>query len=369
MMIWPLSPLWTVDLVGSLAMIVVSTMCLGVARKIFRRDPENALANYLLWLCIAIFAFSVSRSLGHIIKHILYFSGYSHLWQALSPISGSINSITFVVIAAITLYFRRTATIMERMTRDRDKISAFSRELLELNRDIEAIVAERTQTEMALFVAHGVRNPAMIIGGMARKMKKLSPECWAGNSSVDTILMETAKLESLVQKLGTSQPLAKKEFTSVDLNEIAAAALRTMAQAAKAKDIALVSDYHPAPLIFLGSKHLITIAIIHVLRNALEACKAGDRIEVVTRPAANAVQIGIRDNGPGIAPEVVAHIFEPFYQTSRGPTGIGLPYVKQIVDEQKGTITLTSTEGEGTTVLISLPPLLGELSRAHTSPP
>ncbi len=78
------------------------------------------------------------------------------------------------------------------------------------------------------------------------------------------------------------------------------------------------------------------------------------------------MQLLIRDNGPGIAPQIVAHIFEPFYQTSQGPTGIGRPYVKQIVEEQKGSISLASKQGEVTSVLISLPPLLGELSRTAT---
>jgi signal transduction histidine kinase len=117
----------------------------------------------------------------------------------------------------------------------------------------------------------------------------------------------------------------------------------------------------------VGSKHLITIAIIHVLRNALEACRKGNRIEVVTRPAEKSVHIIIRDTGPGIAPDLVEHIFEPFYQTNTGTTGIGLPYIKQIVEEQKGTISLTSETGKGTSVLISLPPLLGELSRLPAS--
>ncbi len=188
-----------------------------------------------------------------------------------------------MVIASITLYFRRTETIMTRMARDR--ISTFSRELLKLNRDIEAIVAQRTETEMSLFMAHEVRNPAMIIAGMARKIKKSSPENGVGKNYIDAILTETAKLESLIQDLGKSQPPGQKEFASVDLNEILATALMPMGQEAQAKEVALVTEYHPSPLIFLGSKHLMTIVIIHVMRNAIGACKGGDRIEVMTRPA------------------------------------------------------------------------------------
>lgn len=363
MMHWPLYPVWMIDLIGSLCMIIASSMCLGIARKIFRRDPENALANYLLWLCIAIFAFSVSRSLGHIIKHILYFSGYNAWWKTLSPISGSINTVTFVVIASITLYFRRTETIMNRMLRDHDKISSFSRELLELNRDIEKIVSERTQTQMALYVAHEVRNPAMIIGGMARRMKKITPDSSPEKERLDVILHEAKKLESLVAELGKPHDQTEKKFFFLDLNTIVEEAVEIIQEEADKKEVILFLDRTPERLPFQCSKHLIKIAIMHVLRNALTACNSGDTIRIVTEAGEKSVQICIEDTGSGIPQEVMDHIFEPFYRSQKGPTGIGLPYVKQIVEEHKGTITISSKENRGTFVLISLPPLLGELSR------
>ena len=91
-MYWPLFPVWLIDIFGSLIMIALSVLCLGVAREIIHRDPDNALSTYLFWFCVAIFAFSVSRSLGHIIKHVLYFAGLGPWWQHLAPISGSINN-------------------------------------------------------------------------------------------------------------------------------------------------------------------------------------------------------------------------------------------------------------------------------------
>ena len=169
MTFWSLAPIWIIDFGGSLGMIIVSTLCLATTREIVRKAPENTLAHYLFCFAGAIFAFSVSRSAGHIIKHVLYFMGQGTMWQQISPVSGSINSITFVVIGAVTLYFRRIENIMNQMARDRDKISTFSRELLELNSNIEAIISERTRVEMALRFAHDVRNPSMVIGWSSEK--------------------------------------------------------------------------------------------------------------------------------------------------------------------------------------------------------
>ncbi|MGQ9499639.1 MAG: hypothetical protein ACUVQ6_04665 [Dissulfurimicrobium sp.] len=89
-----LYPIVAVDMVGCLAMIALATKCLVTAYKIYRSETNDILANYLLWLIMAIFAFSVSRSFGHILKHILHFTGYIFVWDKISPIIGSINTIT-----------------------------------------------------------------------------------------------------------------------------------------------------------------------------------------------------------------------------------------------------------------------------------
>ena len=364
MTFWSLAPVWMIDFAGSLGMIIVSTTCLATARKIIRQAPENALANYLLWFTAALFAFSVSRSSGHILKHVLYFSGHYTLWKDLSPVSGSINTITFVIIGSVTLYFGRMETIMNRMARDRDKISSFSRELLELNRDIESIVAERTRVEMALRFAHDVRNPSMIIGGLVRRMKKNIPEGSPELEKIRQILEQAEKLDSLVGKLDLSEKKGGWKFAALELSALAEEAVAAVQEEADRKDIIIFLDRAPSPLTFQGSRHLVKIALMHLLRNAIESCGSGDTVQVVTEAGEKSVIARIEDNGPGIPREMVEHIFEPFFDTGKGTTGIGLPFVKQIVEDHKGTLELASTRERGTSVVIRFPPLLGELSRS-----
>ena len=64
-----------------------------------------------------------------------------------------------------------------------------------------------------------------------------------------------------------------------------------------------------------------------------------------------------------MAKEILDHVFEPFFTTVKGKTGIGLSYARQIIEEHNGSIEIDSKEGLGTSVTINLPPLLGELSR------
>ena len=63
----------------------------------------------------------------------------------------------------------------------------------------------------------------------------------------------------------------------------------------------------------------------------------------------------VQDEGPGIAAEAIERIFEVFYSSRGGGTGLGLPIAKQIVERHGGTIEVDSVEGEGTTFRIRLP--------------
>jgi len=341
---WSLAPVWIIDFAGSLGMIIVSSLCLATTGKIVRKAPENALAHYLFWFAAAIFAFSVSRSAGHIIKHVLFLMGHGALWQKISPISGSINTISFVVIGSVTLYFRRMENIMNRMARDRDKISTFSRELLELNSSIEDIISERTRLEMALRFAHDVRNPSMIIGGLVRRMRKNIPEDSPEHGRINQIQEQVEKLESLVGRLDLSRQKGVLKFAALDLNLLVEEGVDAVQGEADRKDVIIFLDRSPSTLTFQGNRHLVKIALMHILRNAIEACGSGDTIQVVTEAGEKSVIVRIEDNGPGIPQEIKAHIFKPYFSTREGTTGIGLPYVKQIVEDHHGTIELVSSK-------------------------
>lgn len=359
----PLYPIWIVDLIGSAAMIVVSFLCLRRAWSISREHPDNAMAAYMLWFTVAIFAFSASRSLGHIGKHILYFTGHMDLWQRLAPVSGSINTLTFVLIASVTLFFHQMQRIMGRMAEDQQKIKQTSRELLELSRDIEEIASERTRAEMALRIAHEVRNPVMIIGGLLRRlMKRQQTDSAVCDQEHFSRIMEQARnLEKLVGRFERLMPETAGRFSCLDLNSIVDEAVTAVSTEAEMKGITLEVEKAPAALTFRGNRQLMKLALIHILRNAIEACHAGDRITVSTHLGPAGVHVRITDTGPGIPGPVLEHIFEPFYETSAGHTGLGLPYVKQIIEEHRGRLKIESTPGAGTSVEIELPTHVGEL--------
>jgi signal transduction histidine kinase len=97
--------------------------------------------------------------------------------------------------------------------------------------------------------------------------------------------------------------------------------------------------------------------IINLIENSAQAFtdQAGAHIVLSTRVIDGAIAIAIEDNGPGIPPDTLARVFEPLFSTKSFGTGLGLPVVKQIVEQHGGTIELTSTVGIGTRALVRIP--------------
>ncbi len=360
-----LFPVHSFDIITSALVVILATLALAKAYEIYRSDKENIRYNYLLWVAWVLFAFSVSRAGGHLLKYALLFSGHEHLWTRLSPVVGGFNSIAFVLIGAVTLFFHRIQTIFIRMVQDRQKIEKISLDLLQLNQDLEAIVFERTTAELALKIAHKVRNPAMIIGGLVRRILKDLPPDDSLRNRMEKIFEQVQKLETLVQEF--EQLMAKRSyfFTTIELNELVKSAIEMIQPEIEEKGIQLQLKLSTSKLTFKGNARLIKVALVHVIRNAIEATPSGGEIWVETGIKDSRLFVRIRDSGRGIPKEIMAHIFEPFYSTKERGTGLGLPYVRQIVQEHRGRITIRSAPGEGTEVTMAFPTHLTELSGAQ----
>ncbi len=137
-------PVYIVDLLGSLIMIIFSFLCVIMVKSTKKKDPTNVIWTYLLWLSFALFAFAISRSVGHIVKHFLIISGNKSFWYSLRPYSGAMNSVMFVLVASITLFFQRVQDTYFQIVKDKQKIQRFSERLVWLNKHLEDVVSART---------------------------------------------------------------------------------------------------------------------------------------------------------------------------------------------------------------------------------
>jgi signal transduction histidine kinase len=241
------------------------------------------------------------------------------------------------------------------MAANHSELEATSREILELNREMEALVIERTMSEMALSIADGIRNPLHIIGGFSQRLfKKTSSEDPARNWAA-CICKEAKRLEQMVEHFEALAQKKESFFTEVDLNIIVHDILKLTQGEFTKKKIGLVIKLNPDAIWGRFNVYLLKLALAHLLRNALEATPLRGEIQVRTKLEGSRALLVIQDNGRGMPKEVVNKVFEPYYTTKIGGTGLGMVFVAQIVAEHRGKINIESQVGQGTTVTIELP--------------
>ena len=103
----------------------------------------------------------------------------------------------------------------------------------------------------------------------------------------------------------------------------------------------------------LADSEMLRAARLNLLLNACQA--GGGSIEVATSGDREVCRIAVLDRGSGIPDDVIDRIFEAFYTTKKGGTGLGLPIVKRLIELQDGTVSLQPRPGGGTVAMITVP--------------
>ncbi len=99
----------------------------------------------------------------------------------------------------------------------------------------------------------------------------------------------------------------------------------------------------------------LKLALLNLLLNALQACSPGGTVSIATCVEPDGLTIQIADSGEGITEERLARVFDVFFTTREGGTGLGLPIARRIIEEHGGSLSLTSDAGHGTTANVHLP--------------
>ncbi|HTM31659.1 MAG TPA: ATP-binding protein [Vicinamibacterales bacterium] len=210
---------------------------------------------------------------------------------------------------------------------------------------------------MSTVIAHEVRNPLMIIKGALRTITRPGIDPADLRDAAGDIDEEIARLNRLVHEvLDFARPI-RFECAPTDINRLCEEAVRAVS--VNGQPVPRLDGGH-VPAVITDRERIRTV-LVNLLTNAQQAvATAGadaDTIAVSTiRSGASGIIIAVRDRGPGIAPDDLGHIFDPYFTTRRGGTGLGLAISKNIVEGLGGTLTVNSRPGEGTEFRIELGP-------------
>jgi signal transduction histidine kinase len=247
------------------------------------------------------------------------------------------------------------------------------RSLIETSEDVTAQheLAERLQRaerlavagEISAGVVHTINNP---LDGVRRAIElaassgpdaaRLGTMLELAHEGIDRIASVTRTLLGFARR----EPSSVKALASPsELIRAAANVVHLNAESAGIQIELTLDDDVPAVYV---DAQAITEVLVNLLLNAVDACRdarsGGGRIEVITRPnGSRGIAISIRDDGTGIAPEILDRIFDPFFTTKevgRG-TGLGLSVARRVTDAHGGEILVRSSPGIGSEFVVVLP--------------
>lgn len=276
------------------------------------------------------------------------------------PIADARNTVALFV-GIYTLFFgtllflinRRFDWFYQKIESDKKVIEDIDEEVMNLNREIEDVVAERTMGMFGLKVADRIRNPVTVIGGICRRLTKEEKE-GIPRDKLLAIITECDRMEKIVGDFDELVRTKRFLFKREDLNEITSTTLKLMERTVEEARLKLSTKLSDKQLMFNANRQLLKMSIRHLISNAVDASAPGGEITVATEAEGDSVCLIIKDTGRGMSSEEMHRIFEPFYST-KGRTGMGLPLVRQIVSEHLGDVTLESQPDAGTTVRLRFP--------------
>ncbi|MEO6924219.1 MAG: ATP-binding protein, partial [Bryocella sp.] len=181
---------------------------------------------------------------------------------------------------------------------------------------------------------------------------------------------QTFRASEIVNGLLNFARMGSVDFARVDLNAVmrdtAMLLEHSMRSAGITVELKLASALPPISG-NLGKLQQVAVNLVMNAKDALQDMKQLGHIVVTTERTERGVEVRVDDNGPGIPPEVLAKIYDPFFTTKSNPkegqrkgTGLGLAVTYGIVQEHGGTINVMSKVGRGTTFTLTFPALDAE---------
>jgi heavy metal sensor kinase len=234
-----------------------------------------------------------------------------------------------------------------------------------LNRMIERL--EESFLYVSRFTAdasHELRTPLTILRGeleAASGQLEGAPDL---RETIESAMEETERLSRIVESLMAISRLdageARMECDALDLAELAASTTEQMRLLAEDKEIALRCESEELVSIE-GDRARLKQVIVNLVDNAIKYTPAGGLVGVKVCASNGRALLEVNDNGVGIPPEALPHIFERFYRVDKarsrqmGGAGLGLSIIKAIVTAHGGQVRVESIEGRGSRFLVELP--------------
>jgi PAS domain S-box-containing protein len=229
-----------------------------------------------------------------------------------------------------------------------------------------AEAANRAKDEFLATMSHELRTPLNAVLGWVQLLRNGSASHSSRERALATIERNArAQAQIIDDLLDVSRIVTGKlalSIAPVDLIGILDASLEGIKLAVTAKDITIVKDYQASAAMVAGDANRLRQVVTNLLTNAVKFTPQGGRIEVCLDTVDGHARVRVTDNGQGIDPQLVARVFERFWQAdssttrAHGGLGLGLAIVRHLTEMHGGTVSAASAGvGRGATFTVELP--------------
>ncbi len=278
-------------------------------------------------------------------------------WQQARTRDTALVAVAAVLIVLVAVLVTRTLVgNLERAEREHNLLTHQVREVEKL-----ALIGR-----LSASVAHEVNNPLQIISDQAGLMDDLLDEGDSGDSPAlrDELRQTVKKIRNQVRRtatitrrlLGFSHPL-DNQVVPTDINQAVEETVALLEHEASRQHIAVERRYQAQlPAIPVDASQFQQV-VLNILHNALDAIGRGGRILVTSRLEGDHVLVSFADSGPGLTPEVIEHLYDPFFTTKpKGKgTGLGLFVSRDIMARCGGRLTAANRPEGGAVFTVHLP--------------
>lgn len=223
-------------------------------------------------------------------------------------------------------------------------------ELLEL-RSLEKFIATG---RIARTIAHEIRNPLTNIALASEQIKAASSQDEETIMLLDMINRNANRINQMISELLTSTKFALLQYSKVNINSLVDETLESAKDRIELKHIRLEKDYANPGCEVIVDIDKMKIAFLNIIVNATEAMEKEGLIKIQTQVVSDKCVINISDNGTGINEETIQKLFEPYFTSKDKGSGLGLTNTQNIILNHKGSISVKSSLGKGTTFSITL---------------
>lgn len=214
--------------------------------------------------------------------------------------------------------------------------------------------------ELAGSLAHEIKNPLSVIRMnvelLAEDFEEIdTPETRRASGKIDVVKKQCIRLEGLLNEFLRFTRLNRLQLVPGSLNQQVDLTLDLYEAQAADRGIEVFRYLDPDLPGILLDKSTLQAALVNLVKNAMEAMPDGGELLARTRITRRGVALDLIDTGEGMEDEALLKMFETFYTTKDGGSGLGLPMAKRIIEAHGGVISVQSTKGRGTQFTLEFP--------------